>query len=68
MQLSKHSVNRREKEAAGRFFLDGPGGSGKTFLYEALIHYVHGKGKIALACAIAASAGTFHISLTGGNK
>ena len=32
--------------------------SGKTFLYETLIHYVRSKGKIALACAIAGIAGT----------
>ena len=40
------------------FFVDGPGGSGKTFLYEALIHYVRGQSKIALACAISGIAGT----------
>ena len=34
------------------FYVDGPGGSGKTFLYEALIHTVRGKGMISLACAI----------------
>jgi len=34
------------------FYVDGPGGSGKTFLYEALIHSVRGKGMISLACAI----------------
>ena len=34
------------------FYVDGPGGSGKTFLYEALIHTVRGKGMVSLACAI----------------
>ena len=34
------------------FYVDGPGGSGKTFLYEALIHTVRGQGRISLACAI----------------
>ena len=37
--------------------MDGPGGSGKTFLYEALIHTVRGKGGISLACAISGIAG-----------
>jgi hypothetical protein len=34
------------------FYVDGPGGSGKIFLYEALIHSVRSKGSISLACAI----------------
>ena len=34
------------------FYVDGPGGSGKTFLYEALIHSVRSTGKISLACAM----------------
>ena len=34
------------------FYVDGPGGSGKTFLYEALIHSVRSKGSMSLACAI----------------
>ena len=33
------------------FFLDGPGGSGKTFLYNALLSRIRGDQKIALACA-----------------
>ena len=33
------------------FFLDGPGGSEKTFLYNALLSRVRGENKIALACA-----------------
>lgn len=33
------------------FFLDGPGGSGKTFVYNALLSRVRGQQKIALACA-----------------
>ena len=33
------------------FFIDGPGGTGKTFVYTALLHYVRGQGQIALACA-----------------
>ena len=40
------------------FYVDGPGGSGKTFLYETLIHAVHAQGDIALACAISGIAAT----------
>ena len=25
-------------------FVDGPGGTGKTFLYEAVLHYTRGEG------------------------
>ncbi|KAL3368402.1 hypothetical protein AABB24_009320 [Solanum stoloniferum] len=35
----------------GAFFIDGPGGSGKTFLYRALLATVRSKGFIALATA-----------------
>ena len=34
------------------FFVDGPGGSGKTFLYETLVHHTRGLNKITLACAM----------------
>ncbi|KAL3352294.1 hypothetical protein AABB24_020373 [Solanum stoloniferum] len=34
---------------SGAFFIDGPGGSGKTFLYRALLATVRSKGFIALA-------------------
>ena len=33
------------------FFVDGPGGSGKSFLFEAIIRYVLGLRKLPLACA-----------------
>eukprot|EP00439_Symbiodinium_sp_Y106_P071489 s675_g12.t2 len=32
-------------------FVDGPGGSGKSFLFVAFLHYVRGRGEIAAACA-----------------
>uniref|UniRef100_A0A8I6XFF0 ATP-dependent DNA helicase n=2 Tax=Hordeum vulgare subsp. vulgare TaxID=112509 RepID=A0A8I6XFF0_HORVV len=35
----------------GVFFVDGPGGTGKTFLYRALLAKVRGEGKIAVATA-----------------
>ena len=33
------------------FYIDGPGGTGKTFLYNALIHIVRGEGEIVLPVA-----------------
>ena len=33
------------------FFVDGPGGSNKSFLFEAFLHYSRGRGEIAVACA-----------------
>nr|XP_027067427.1 uncharacterized protein LOC113693039 [Coffea arabica] len=42
----------------GSFFIDGPGGTGKTFLYRALLAAIRSKGCIALAtasCGVAAS-------------
>ena len=38
-------------ESSAVFFIDGPGGTGKTFLYEALLHHARGQGHIALATA-----------------
>lgn len=35
----------------GLFFVDGPGGTGKTFLYKALLATIRGQGKIAVATA-----------------
>ncbi|XP_044980863.1 uncharacterized protein LOC123448144 [Hordeum vulgare subsp. vulgare] len=35
----------------GVFFVDGPGGTGKTFLYKALLAKVRSEGKIAVATA-----------------
>ena len=40
------------------FFVDGPGGSGKTFVEQALLHHVRGSGAIALACAWSGVAAT----------
>ena len=47
----------------GVFFLDGPGGSGKTYLYNALLASLRGDSKIALACA---SFGIASLLLTNG--
>ena len=43
---------------SGAFYVDGPGGSGKTFLYEAIVHQVHARGHIAPACAMSGIAAT----------
>lgn len=45
------------------FFIDGPGGSGKTYLYRTLIHCMRGRGKIVLP---AASTGIAANLLSGG--
>jgi hypothetical protein len=42
-----------DRDGGGLFFVDGPGGTGKTFLYKALLATVRGQGKIALATATA---------------
>ncbi len=38
-------------DQGGVFFLDGPGGSGKTFVYSVLLASVHNEGHMALAVA-----------------
>ncbi|GJZ19453.1 hypothetical protein Tco_0556043 [Tanacetum coccineum] len=45
------------------FFIDGPGGIGKTFLYKALLDIVRSRGLIALATA---SSGAAANNMTGG--
>ena len=45
------------------FFIDGPGGTGKTFLYNTLLTKVRGRGEIALAMA---SSGIAALLLNGG--
>ncbi|XP_060676004.1 uncharacterized protein LOC125421033 [Ziziphus jujuba] len=47
----------------GLFFIDGPGGSGKTFLYKTILAAVRSKGLIALATA---SSGVAASILPGG--
>ncbi|KAH0715764.1 hypothetical protein KY284_008669 [Solanum tuberosum] len=44
-------LQRVNSETEGLFFVDGPGGTGKTFLYRALLANMRSKGTIALACA-----------------
>src|SRR5277367_1607241 len=45
------------------FYLDGPGGSGKTYLYSTLLSYVRGRGQLALPFATTGIAATL---LNGG--
>lgn len=40
-----------DRSDGGVFFVDGPGGTGKTFLYRALLAKVRSKGNIAIAIA-----------------
>ncbi|XP_059291269.1 uncharacterized protein LOC132044772 isoform X2 [Lycium ferocissimum] len=51
-QTAYHAIlNRIFSNGIGAFFIDGPGGTGKTFLYRALLATVRSKGFIALATA-----------------
>ena len=45
------------------FFVNGPGSTGKTFLYKQVLNYIRSKGKIALAVA---SSGIAALLLPGG--
>jgi hypothetical protein len=40
-----------DSECGGVFFVDGPGGTGKTYLYRALLATIRGQNKIAVATA-----------------
>ena len=42
-----HVIDRKSQV----FFIDGPGGTGKTFLYKALLAKVRSEGMIAIATA-----------------
>jgi hypothetical protein len=47
----KEILTSVDSDRGGLFFVDGPGGTGKTFLYRALLATIRGQGKIALATA-----------------
>nr|GEX77583.1 hypothetical protein [Tanacetum cinerariifolium] len=51
-----------DDNSTGVFFLDGPGGTGKTFLYKALLATVRSRGLSALAIA---SSGAAENNMTG---
>ncbi|XP_022152308.1 uncharacterized protein LOC111020056 [Momordica charantia] len=44
-------VQRIMNNKSGVFFIDGPGGTGKTFLYRALLATIRSRGMIAIATA-----------------
>jgi hypothetical protein len=56
-------MERVKSESSGAFFIDGPGGTGKTFLYKALLAGVRSQNLIALATA---SSGVSASLLPGG--
>ncbi|KAL3818277.1 hypothetical protein ACJIZ3_004182 [Penstemon smallii] len=56
-------VSKIDSNGSGVFFLDGPGGTGKTFLYRSLLAYVRSRGCIALPVA---SSGVAASLLPGG--
>lgn len=60
-ELIRHSLDNDEGSRC--FFLDGPGGSGKTFLYRSLLSFVRGRGETALPFA---TTGIAAILLKGG--
>ena len=59
---TSHSATRWLPAAGERwdgfFFVDGPGGTGKTFLYETLISAIRGMGRIVVAAASSGVAST----------
>ena len=56
------SIDNPNAENKG-FFVDGPGGTGKTFLYNTLLAKIRSRGEIALAMA---SSGIAALLLEGG--
>jgi len=56
------AINAEEVGPKGRcFFVDGPGGTGKTFLFNTIIKKVHGEGKNADVVATTGIAATNYI-------
>ncbi|XP_071137070.1 uncharacterized protein [Mytilus edulis] len=68
-QIHQHHVYQKVVDATEHhtnttaYYVDGPGGSGKTFLYNTILARIRSKGKIALAVA---SAGIAAELLEGG--
>ncbi|XP_053667906.1 uncharacterized protein LOC128718291 [Anopheles marshallii] len=59
----KAAVDSNDAESERLFFLDGPGGTGKSYLLEKVLAYTRRQGKIALATA---SSGIAALLLSGG--
>ena len=52
-----------QEKSGQTFFLHGPGGTGKTYVYNTLCYALHGQGKIVLCVA---SSGIASLLLIGG--
>jgi hypothetical protein len=64
-QLAFDFINQAVQSHSGQsFFLHGPGGMGKTFVYNTLCHYLRGQGKIVVCVA---SSGIAALLLKGGH-
>jgi hypothetical protein len=59
----QHIVDAVDGNAGGFFFLNGPGGTGKTYVYETVCHHLQSRGKIVLCVA---SSGIAALLLPGG--
>ncbi|EFX79379.1 hypothetical protein DAPPUDRAFT_245089 [Daphnia pulex] len=55
------AINDENSPQSRQFFLDGPGGTGKTFLYNTLINVLQGEGKKIIAVASTGIASTLLI-------
>ncbi|XP_027158647.1 uncharacterized protein LOC113760290 [Coffea eugenioides] len=49
-------IEKLNRNIPGIFFIDGPGGTGKSFLYKALLATVRSRGRIALATVTSGAA------------
>ena len=56
-------VNAVTNKTGQTFFLHGPGGTGKTYVYNTLCYFMRGQGKIVLCVA---SSGIAALLLIGG--
>ncbi|XP_022856844.1 uncharacterized protein LOC111377922 [Olea europaea var. sylvestris] len=56
-------MEKVKNDSSGTFFIDGPGGTGKTFLYKALLTAVRGQHLIALATSSSEVAGLCYLEV-----
>ncbi|KZP03373.1 hypothetical protein FIBSPDRAFT_814930, partial [Athelia psychrophila] len=59
----QQAIQSVEEDLGHTFFLDGPGGTGKTYVYTTLCHYLRSQGKIVICVA---SSGIAALLLPGG--
>jgi len=50
-QIADEVLHSVRNKLPATYFVDGPGGSGKTFLYKTLCHVLRGEGKVVLPVA-----------------